>query len=74
MDGLAFQQGADVVAGYRNNAQVLGADLVVALTHYGKEADRKLIDQSFNGSESFEIWLLADTATNCTMRCIEQFQ
>ena len=53
MDGLAFQQGADVVAGYRNNAQVLGADLVVALTHYGKEADRKLIDQSFNGSESF---------------------
>jgi len=26
---------------------------VVALTHYGKEADRKLIDQSFNGSESF---------------------
>ena len=53
MDGLTFQQGADVVAGYRNNAQVLGADLVVALTHYGKEADRKLIDQSFNGSESF---------------------
>lgn len=53
MDGLAFQQGANVVAGYRNNNQIVGSDLVVALTHYGKDADRRLIDQSFSGSESF---------------------
>jgi 5'-nucleotidase len=53
MDGLAFQEGANVVAGYRNNNQILGSDLVVALTHYGKDADRRLIDQSFSGSESF---------------------
>tara|TARA_B110000027_G_C16105219_1_gene294939 strand:+ start:736 stop:2163 length:1428 start_codon:yes stop_codon:yes gene_type:complete len=53
MDGLAFQEGANVVAGYRNNNQIVGSDLVVALTHYGKDADRRLIDQSFSGSESF---------------------
>ena len=53
MDGLAFQEGANVVAGFRNNNQIVGSDLVVALTHYGKDADRRLIDQSFSGSESF---------------------
>ena len=53
MDGLAFQQGANVVASYRNNEEIVEADLVVALTHYGKDADKRLIDQSFTGSESF---------------------
>ena len=36
MDGLAFQQGANVVASYRNNEEIVEADLVVALTHYGR--------------------------------------
>lgn len=53
MDGLAFEDGANAVANLSENPDIIGADLVVALTHYGKEEDRRLIDKAFNGSESF---------------------
>ena len=53
MGGLAFEEGANTISAYANDSEIQAADLVVALTHYGKEADKQLINQSFVGNESF---------------------
>ncbi|MGB7842350.1 MAG: 5'-nucleotidase C-terminal domain-containing protein [Salinimicrobium sp.] len=43
--GLEFSEGLDAVGDYRNSETVKNADLVVALTHYGKYGDRKILEQ-----------------------------
>ena len=53
MDGLSFEEGATAVSNFSENPEIAAADLVIALTHYGKEADKKLIDKAYVGSESF---------------------
>lgn len=53
MDGLSFESAAQVVASFESNPDIKAADLVVALTHYGKEGDRALIDQAATSGTSF---------------------
>ena len=45
LEGLEFSEGVSAMAKYRNDAQVMAADLVVAVTHYGKTGDRMILEQ-----------------------------
>lgn len=53
MEGLSFKDGAQVISTMSNVPEIAQADLVIAVTHYGKEQDRLLIDKAFVGNESF---------------------
>mgnify|MGYP001943288888 FL=1 len=53
MDGLSFESGAQAVASFESHPDIQTADLVVALTHYGKEGDIALIDRASNSGTSF---------------------
>jgi 5'-nucleotidase len=45
LKGLEFTEGVEAMQKYRNDSEVMAADLVVALTHYGKDGDRMILQQ-----------------------------
>jgi 5'-nucleotidase len=45
LKGLEFTEGVDAMQAYRNDSEVMSADLVVALTHYGRGGDRMILEQ-----------------------------
>ena len=45
LQGLEFSEGVNAMAKYRNDAEVMAADLVVAVTHYGKAGDKMILEQ-----------------------------
>ena len=45
LQGLEFSEGVTAMQKYRDDAEVMTADLVVALTHYGKDGDKMILEQ-----------------------------
>jgi 5'-nucleotidase len=45
LQGLEFSEGVNAMAKYRNDAEVMAADLVVAVTHYGRTGDKMILEQ-----------------------------
>ncbi|MCC8359649.1 bifunctional metallophosphatase/5'-nucleotidase [Salinimicrobium sediminilitoris] len=45
LKGLEFKEGVNAMEKYRNDPEVMAADLVVALTHYGREGDKMILEQ-----------------------------
>ncbi|WP_324720306.1 bifunctional metallophosphatase/5'-nucleotidase [Salinimicrobium sp. HB62] len=45
LQGLEFSEGVNAMSKYRNDSGVMTADLVVAVTHYGREGDRMILEQ-----------------------------
>lgn len=43
--GLEFSEGVSAMRKYRDDSEVMAADLVVALTHYGRDGDKMILEQ-----------------------------
>lgn len=45
LEGLEFAEGVNAMAKFENDSEVMSADLIIALTHYGESGDRMILQQ-----------------------------
>ncbi|WP_029034388.1 bifunctional metallophosphatase/5'-nucleotidase [Salinimicrobium terrae] len=45
LQGLEFTEGVNAMQKYQDDSEIMAADLVVALTHYGKNGDKMILEQ-----------------------------